>query len=62
MRAGVSRVFHTSKNSGPCSPPMRCDARRRRVLLDDGAALRVVAGDDAAERCAQLFVAHIGCT
>src|SRR6478735_10020919 len=23
MAAGVSRVFHTSKNSGPCSPPMR---------------------------------------
>ena len=36
------------------------DARRRRVLENDGAALRVVARDDAAERRAQLFVAHVG--
>src|SRR6187455_1618039 len=24
MHAGVSRVFHTSWNTGPCSPPTRC--------------------------------------
>ena len=42
---------------------LAADARHAwsgRILDDDGAAQRVMAGDDAAERRAQLLFAHVG--